>query len=134
MRPCDCPEYGVPKQSLSSGKSAGPPRASPTSDAFLHSRSRNDTTKRLLEPHKLHSPPSSGQTSSLMSTEDLKVLWDASAAHPFEPLVGKEHHFTIGFVLLLFGFLFSSLFGLSEFSPRGGIPKAMVEEWRRWMF
>jgi hypothetical protein len=38
-----------------------------------------------------------------MSIEELTAAWDSASASPFQPGVGKEAHFTVGFVLLLLG-------------------------------
>ena len=48
-----------------------------------------------------------------MSDSSLQDLWEASAGHPFQPTIGKGTQFTVGFSLLLFAFVLSSLFGLS---------------------
>lgn len=46
-------------------------------------------------------------------SQSLASIWEASASQPFEPAVSKTQHFSVGFTLLLFGLICSSLFGLS---------------------
>ena len=48
-------------------------------------------------------------------SQSLIDIWEASASQPFEPAVAKEQQFSVGFTLLLFALICSSLFGLSEF-------------------
>ena len=49
-----------------------------------------------------------------MSATPLKDIWDASVSQPFNPTVGKESQFNVGFTLLLFAVICTSLFGLSK--------------------
>jgi cell cycle checkpoint protein len=49
-----------------------------------------------------------------MSATPLKDIWDASVSQPFNPTVGKASQFNVGFTLLLFAFICTSLFGLSK--------------------
>ena len=46
-------------------------------------------------------------------SQSLNDIWEASASQPFEPAVSKEQQFSVGFTLLLFALICSSLFGLS---------------------
>jgi hypothetical protein len=48
-----------------------------------------------------------------MSVSPLHDVWDASASQAFQPTIGKDSQFTVGFTLLLAAFILSSLFGLS---------------------
>lgn len=48
-----------------------------------------------------------------MSTTPLNELWEASASQPFQPTIGKDTQFIVGFTLLLIAFVLTSLFGLS---------------------
>lgn len=48
-----------------------------------------------------------------MSTPQLRDIWEASASQPFQPTVGKNSQFQIGFSLILFAFILTGLFGLS---------------------
>lgn len=50
-----------------------------------------------------------------MSASPLKDIWDASASQPFSPTVSKSAQFNIAFTLLLFAFICTGLFGLSEY-------------------
>lgn len=40
-----------------------------------------------------------------MSAQPLRDLWDAAAGQPYEPAIGKNSQFTVGFTLLLTGML-----------------------------
>ena len=48
-----------------------------------------------------------------MSATPLRDIWEASASQPFQPSIGKDSQFTIGFALLLISLIFTGLFGLS---------------------
>ncbi|EMC98941.1 hypothetical protein BAUCODRAFT_145940 [Baudoinia panamericana UAMH 10762] len=49
-----------------------------------------------------------------MSASPLLDLWEASASQPFQPTIGKNTQFTVGFVLLFTALVFSGLFGLNN--------------------
>ena len=66
---------------------------------------QNDDRKLQISPTSLDA--------HLMSATPLHDIWEASASHPFEPTIGKGVQFNVGFTLLLFAFICSSLFGLS---------------------
>lgn len=48
-----------------------------------------------------------------MSATPLHDIWEASASQPFEPSIGKNSQFTVGFTLLFAAVLLTGLFGLS---------------------
>jgi cell cycle checkpoint protein len=48
-----------------------------------------------------------------MSAAPLLKVWEASSSQPFQPTVGKDAQFNVGFTLILFSFICASLFGLS---------------------
>lgn len=49
-------------------------------------------------------------------SQSLQSIWEASASQPFEPSVSKSQHFSVGFTLVLFALICSSLFGLSMYT------------------
>ncbi|KAF2720428.1 hypothetical protein K431DRAFT_339353 [Polychaeton citri CBS 116435] len=64
-----------------------------------------------------------------MSNPELLALWDASANAPFAPTVGKDSQFFVGFTLLLFALMLTSLFGLNrsiKTLPLYGIPASLA--------
>lgn len=50
--------------------------------------------------------------------QSLQSVWQAAAADPFVPTIGKDSQFSLGFSLLTIGILLSGYFGLSEHSQR----------------
>ncbi|EME46576.1 hypothetical protein DOTSEDRAFT_22628 [Dothistroma septosporum NZE10] len=48
-----------------------------------------------------------------MSSQPLHALWEASASQPFQPTVGKDTQFSVGFFLLLGAIILAGLFGLN---------------------
>ncbi|KAJ9628761.1 hypothetical protein H2203_002663 [Taxawa tesnikishii (nom. ined.)] len=48
-----------------------------------------------------------------MSAQPLRDLWDAAAGQPYEPAIGKNSQFTVGFTLLLTALMLSGYFGLN---------------------
>lgn len=50
-----------------------------------------------------------------MSATPLHDIWEASASQPFEPTVGKNTQFRVGFALLLIALVLTGLFGLSMY-------------------
>jgi len=52
-----------------------------------------------------------------MSSTPLHDVWEAASANPYQPTVGKNAQFTVGFTLLLIALVLSGLFGLSRVSP-----------------
>ncbi|KIW02299.1 uncharacterized protein PV09_06446 [Verruconis gallopava] len=64
-----------------------------------------------------------------MSSPDLLQVWEAAKANPFYPAVGKDTQFAVGFVLLLFSFLFCGAFALNRSLitlPLLGIPASLA--------
>lgn len=64
-----------------------------------------------------------------MSSTPLLDLWEASAGQPFQPSIGKNAQFTVGFTLLLIAILLSGLFGLNNSLknlPVYGIPASLA--------
>ena len=49
-----------------------------------------------------------------MSATPLHDLWEASASQPYEPTIGKNSQFTVGFTLLLIALALTALFGLNN--------------------
>ncbi|KAK3710737.1 hypothetical protein LTR37_010156 [Vermiconidia calcicola] len=49
-----------------------------------------------------------------MSTAQLREIWEASKSQPFEPTVGKQSQFYVGFILLLAALILTGLFGLNN--------------------
>ncbi|KAF2127965.1 hypothetical protein P153DRAFT_376886 [Dothidotthia symphoricarpi CBS 119687] len=41
-------------------------------------------------------------------------VWEAAAASPYQPSVGKDTQFTVGAVLLLLAFFLTGVFGLNR--------------------
>ncbi|KAF2112043.1 hypothetical protein BDV96DRAFT_649406 [Lophiotrema nucula] len=41
-------------------------------------------------------------------------VWEAAAASPYQPTVGKGSQFTVGFLLLLVAFLLAGVFSLNR--------------------
>lgn len=48
-----------------------------------------------------------------MSATPLHDLWEAAASQPYEPSIGKNSQFTVGFTLLFIALVLAGLFGLS---------------------
>jgi hypothetical protein len=44
----------------------------------------------------------------------LQEVWEAAAANPFVPTIGKDSQFFVGISLLIIGTLLAGFFGLSE--------------------
>ncbi|KAF2758739.1 hypothetical protein EJ05DRAFT_500258 [Pseudovirgaria hyperparasitica] len=59
----------------------------------------------------------------------LKQIWDAAAANPYQPAVGKDSQFTVGFALLLTGLILTGIFGLNRSMisiPLLGVPASLA--------
>ncbi|KAJ4987590.1 DNA repair protein [Stagonosporopsis vannaccii] len=52
----------------------------------------------------------------------LADVWEAAAASPFQPAIGKDSQFAIGFALLFASLLLTGFFGLSTSTPRPASP------------
>ncbi|EOA91328.1 uncharacterized protein SETTUDRAFT_162080 [Exserohilum turcica Et28A] len=56
-------------------------------------------------------------------------VWDAAAAQPFHPAVGKDTQFTVGFVLLAISLVLTTIFGLNRSLinlPLLGVPASLA--------
>ncbi|KAH6642872.1 hypothetical protein C7974DRAFT_112194 [Boeremia exigua] len=50
-------------------------------------------------------------------SNSLASVWEAAAASPFEPAIGKNSQFTLGFALLFASLLLTGFFGLNRSLP-----------------
>ena len=87
----------------------------------------------LLTTYEFHRLSLTIPLLNLVLSMSLNDVWEAAAANPFHPVVGKDWQFSLGFTLLLIGivqscnhervdadnypaFILTGLFGLSEVS------------------
>ncbi|KAF1353798.1 hypothetical protein BDV97DRAFT_347455 [Delphinella strobiligena] len=64
-----------------------------------------------------------------MSVQPLHDLWDAAAGQPYEPTIGKDTQFTVGFSLLFAALILSGYFSLNPSMknvPLVGIPASLA--------
>lgn len=47
-------------------------------------------------------------------SSSLEGVWDAAAGRSFYPAISKDHHFTVGFCLLLLAILLTGVFALNR--------------------
>ncbi|KAF2091238.1 hypothetical protein K490DRAFT_62558 [Saccharata proteae CBS 121410] len=65
----------------------------------------------------------------MSSHSALLDVWEASAAHPYQPTVAKNAQLTIGFLLLIIAFLLTGIFGLNRSLvtlPALGVPASLA--------
>ena len=86
-------------------------RAALLSSSFNGIRTIITNTRSYRRPSHRDLDEHSSPTRSM--SQALASIWEASASQPFEPAVSKEQQFSVGFTLLLFALICSSIFGLS---------------------